>query len=80
MYSDLGYQSQIYELTLKLGEIRQGEDIVTKYYNSLKRIGQDLDLFNDYEWNSTEDCNHYKKVYLNFLLVLMLILMKLGEG
>ncbi|RVW50122.1 hypothetical protein CK203_012113 [Vitis vinifera] len=37
MYSDLGNQSRIFELTLKLGEIRQGEDNVTKYFNSLKR-------------------------------------------
>ena len=62
MYSDLGNQSQVYELTLRLGEIQQGEESVTKYFNTLKRIWQDLDLFNDYEWKSTEDCNHYKKM------------------
>lgn len=39
----------------------KGEDNVTKYFNSLKRLWQDLDLFNDYEWKSTDDCNHYKK-------------------
>lgn len=61
MYSDLGNQSQVYELMLKLGEIHQGENSVTKYFNSLKRLWQDLDLFNDYEWKSLEDCNHYKK-------------------
>ncbi|RVW76413.1 hypothetical protein CK203_056591 [Vitis vinifera] len=61
MYSDLGNQSQIFELTLKLGEIRQGEDNVTKYFNSLKRIWQDLDLFNTYEWKSIEDGLHHKK-------------------
>lgn len=55
MYSNLGNQSQVYELTLKLEEIRQGEDTVTKYFNSLKRLWQDLDLFNDYEWKSSED-------------------------
>ena len=38
MHSDLGNQSQIFELTLKLGEIQKGEDNVTKYFNSLKRI------------------------------------------
>ncbi|RVW16202.1 hypothetical protein CK203_074282 [Vitis vinifera] len=61
MYSDLGNQSQIFELTLKLGEIRQGEDNITKYFNSLKRIWQDLDLFNTYEWKSIEDGLHHKK-------------------
>ena len=62
MYSDIGNQSQVYELTLKLGEINQGEDSVTKYFHSLKRLWQDLDLFNDYEWKSVEDCNHYKRM------------------
>ena len=61
MCSGLGNQSQVYELTLKLREIRQGEDTGTKYFNSLKRLWQDLDLFNDYEWKSSEDCKHFKK-------------------
>ena len=59
MYSDLGNQSQIYELNLKLGEIWQGSDTVAIYFNSLKRIWQDLDLFNTYEWKNTEDCKYY---------------------
>ena len=61
MYSDLGNQSYIFELTLKLGEIRQGEDNITKYFNSLKRIWQNLNLFNTYEWKSAEDGLHHKK-------------------
>ena len=62
MYSDLGNQSQIFELTLKLGEMRQGEDTVTKYFNSSKKIWQDLDLFDAYEWKSVEDGQQYKKI------------------
>ena len=62
MYFDLGNQSQVYELTLKLVGIQQGEDSVTKYFNSLIWLWQDLDLLNDYEWESTEDYNHNKKV------------------
>ena len=50
------------KLTLQLGEIRQGEDSVTKYFNSLKRIWQDLNLLNDYEWKSPQDCSYYKKM------------------
>ncbi|KAL5744184.1 hypothetical protein ACOSQ2_027300 [Xanthoceras sorbifolium] len=61
LYSDLGNQSQVYELTLKFGDLRQGDDNVTKYFNSLKQLWQDLDLFNDYEWKSIEDANYYKK-------------------
>ncbi|KAK2455680.1 hypothetical protein QL285_003107 [Trifolium repens] len=47
MYSDMGNKSQIYELTLKVREIQQGSDNVTKYFHSLKRVWQDLDLFNE---------------------------------
>lgn len=62
MYSDLGNQSQIYELNLKLSEIRQDSDTVTTYFNSLKRIWQDLDLFNTYVWKSPDDCKHYQQM------------------
>ncbi|KAH9704751.1 hypothetical protein KPL70_011593 [Citrus sinensis] len=41
--------------------MRQGEHNVTKYFNSLKRIWQDLDLFNTYEWKSPKDAQHHKK-------------------
>ncbi|XP_073041799.1 uncharacterized protein [Primulina eburnea] len=61
IYFDLGNQSQIFELTLKLCELRQGEETVTKYFNSLKRIWQDLDLFDAYEWKNVEDGHHHKK-------------------
>ncbi|KAL4354706.1 hypothetical protein GQ457_06G016600 [Hibiscus cannabinus] len=62
MYSDLGNQSQIFELTLKLCEMRQGEESVTKYFNSLKCVWQDLDLFNTYDWKCAEDARHRMKV------------------
>ncbi|XP_030551316.2 uncharacterized protein LOC115755880 [Rhodamnia argentea] len=62
MYSDLGNQFQIYELKLQLSEIRQGDDTVTKYFNVLRRLWQDLDLFNNYEWRSVEDFQHRKEV------------------
>lgn len=39
IYSDLGNQSQVYELQIQLGEIRQNEDNVTKYIHTLKRPG-----------------------------------------
>ena len=60
MYFDLGNQSQVHELTLKLGDIQQGEDSVTKHFNSLKCLWQDLDLFSDHEWKAIEDANLYK--------------------
>ncbi|KAH9650093.1 protein kinase domain-containing protein [Citrus sinensis] len=65
MYSDYGNQSQIYELQLALGDIRQGDYSITKYFNTLKRLWQDLDLFNDYEWESMEDFKHHKQTVNN---------------
>ena len=62
MYSNLGNQSQIYELQLKLGNIGHGENSVTKYFNVLGDLWQDLDLFNDYEWKNMDDCNYFKKM------------------
>ncbi|XP_062112547.1 uncharacterized protein LOC133823719 [Humulus lupulus] len=61
MYSDLENQSQLFELNLKLGDIKQGEDNVTKYFSVLKRIWQDLALFDTYEWESVKDGKHHKK-------------------
>ncbi|RVW43202.1 hypothetical protein CK203_089733 [Vitis vinifera] len=42
-------------------DAKNSMDNVTKYFNSLKRIWQDLDLFNTYEWKSAEDGRHHKK-------------------
>ena len=61
MYSDLGKRSQVFELTLKFGEIRRGDDSITKYFTSLKWLWQDLDTSNTYEWKSIDDYNHHKK-------------------
>ena len=62
MYFDFDNQSQVYELETKLREIQQGENIVTKYFNTLKGLWQDLDLFMDYEWKYLEDGKHYIKM------------------
>lgn len=65
MYSNLGNQSHVYEITLKLDEIWQREDNVTEYFNSLKCLWQDLVLFSDYEWKLPDDCNHNKNMVGN---------------
>ncbi|CAN1146522.1 hypothetical protein LINPERHAP1_LOCUS1372 [Linum perenne] len=46
LYSVAGNQSQIYEL---------------KYYSTLKRVWQDLDVFNDHEWTSAADQSFYRR-------------------
>ena len=62
IYSALDNQSRVLELNLKLGDIRQGEYTITQYFHKLTRVWQDLDLFDSYEWESTKDQAHYKKV------------------
>ncbi|KAK3232426.1 hypothetical protein Dsin_004307 [Dipteronia sinensis] len=61
MYSDLGNQSQIYEMQLKLGELKQENETVTKYFCGLKRLWQDLDMFWEYKWKDPTDGAHYQK-------------------
>ena len=60
MYSDFGNQSQVNELEDQIKGIQQGENTVTKYFNTLKGLWQDLDLFMDYEWKCSEDGKHIK--------------------
>ena len=62
MYPDVSNKSQVYELTLRIGEIKQGGESITKYFNNLKRIWQDLDVYNTYEWKSTEDAKYHGQV------------------
>lgn len=66
MYFEFGNRSQSYEKQLKLWEIQQGGESVTKYFNILEGLWQDLDLFNDYEQKNVEDQNHFNKM-LEFL-------------
>ncbi|KAA0050223.1 retrotransposon protein [Cucumis melo var. makuwa] len=53
------YLLQVFELNLKLGDIRR--EGITQFRHSLKRISQDLNLFDTYEWKSIEDQKHYRK-------------------
>ena len=62
MYSNFGNQSQVYEFETKLWEIQQGEKTVTKYFNTLKGLWQDLDLFMNYKWKCSKDGNHHGKM------------------
>ncbi|KAK3210967.1 hypothetical protein Dsin_015673 [Dipteronia sinensis] len=65
MYSDLGNQSHIYKLQLMLGETKQGSDTVINYFVGLKRLWQDLDMFNDYKWRDPDDDAYFQKVVDN---------------
>ncbi|RVW63732.1 hypothetical protein CK203_052770 [Vitis vinifera] len=56
MEEDISSNYMCYPTAQELWE----NDNVTKYFNSLKRIWQDLDLFNTYEWKSAENRCHHK--------------------
>ena len=49
-YSDLENSAQIFELKSKIHDIKQGDQVVIKYYNILKGFWQELDLFYAFEW------------------------------
>ena len=61
-YSDLGNSAQIYDLKTRIRETKQGSQGVTKYYNILKGLWQELDHYYDGEWESTIDSAKYKKM------------------
>ncbi|KAA0038659.1 uncharacterized protein E5676_scaffold455G005590 [Cucumis melo var. makuwa] len=54
--------SAVFELNLKSGDISQGGNSMTQYLHSLKRIWQDVDLFDSYKWKSANDQKHYRKI------------------
>ena len=60
-YSDLGNSSQVYELKTKIRNTTQGNMSVTSYYNMLKSLWQELDLFYDLEWSCAEDSAQYQR-------------------
>ncbi|KAI3697748.1 hypothetical protein L6452_30845 [Arctium lappa] len=53
-YSDLGNASQVFEIKMKLKDIRQGSSEVTHYYNCLKILWQELDMFYEADWGEVE--------------------------
>lgn len=48
-YSNLGNSEQIYKIWAKIKKLKQGNQGVNKYYNTLKGLWQELDLFYDFE-------------------------------
>ncbi|KAH9657194.1 retrovirus-related pol polyprotein from transposon RE1 [Citrus sinensis] len=61
-YSDLGNSAQIYDLKTRIRETKQGSQGVTKYYNILKGLWQELDQYYDGEWECAADSAKYKKM------------------
>ncbi|KAJ9561371.1 hypothetical protein OSB04_006531 [Centaurea solstitialis] len=59
-YSDLGNASQVFEIKMKLKDMRQGASEVTHYYNCLKVLWQELDMFYEADWGEVEEHVKFK--------------------
>ena len=64
-YSNLANSLQVYELKTKIGNTTKGNLFVTSYYNMLKSLWQELDLFYDLEWSCAEDNAQYQRTVEN---------------
>lgn len=61
-YSDLKDSSQVYEFRNRIRDSKQGDTTVTQFFNTLKKLWQKVDLFNQVEWKDTEDATLYRKM------------------
>ena len=62
MYSNLGNDSKLYELSEKARTIQQGDLLVMAYFNSLNILYQEIDLYQDIVWKNLEDHATYLKL------------------
>ena len=61
-YSDFEYSSQMFELRNKAQNLKQEDSDVTQYFNALKKLWHELDLFNTCQWKDPEDEVLFKKM------------------
>ena len=85
MYSNLGNDSKLYELSEKARSIQQGDLSIMAFFNSLNILYQEIDLCQDIVWKNPEDHSTYRKLIekervFKFLLVCGLNLIKKGVG
>ncbi|RVW36141.1 Retrovirus-related Pol polyprotein from transposon RE1 [Vitis vinifera] len=60
-YSDVENASQIFEIKMRLWQMKQGDREVTEYYTEMSGLWQDLDLNCKEEWECTGDNVCFKK-------------------
>ena len=60
-YSNLENSSQIFELKIKLWQLKQGDREVIAYYNEMVALWQELDQYYDDVWESKADYTRHKK-------------------
>lgn len=62
LYSKHDNTAELYELEAQLQEVRQGEATVSVYFSNLKRIWQQIDLYESHTWPSPDADRLYKLI------------------
>ena len=61
-YSSLENTAALIHLKRQLRNLRQGNMLVTEYYNALLKLWQQQDLFEVHPWESLKDAQLYKRI------------------
>lgn len=61
-YSDVGNSAQLYEVTTKMRDAKQGSKSVTQYFNDLMALWMECDLYYDFEWKCSADHARFLKL------------------
>ena len=61
-YSSFDNSSELFAVESILHDLRQGDLTITQYFNTLTRNWQQLDMFEEYDWNCPEDGIKYQKI------------------
>ncbi|KAJ1430123.1 hypothetical protein SESBI_07907 [Sesbania bispinosa] len=61
-HSNVDNTSTIFEIKSILHDLRQGESIVTEYFNNLNQHWQELNIYEETEWKCPEDKKQYKEL------------------
>jgi len=59
-YLDVDNTSAIFEIKSLIHDLRQGNSIITEYFNTLTRYWQQLDIYEEIKWSCAEDSMQYK--------------------
>lgn len=61
-YSNRGNSAQVFALKTSLKDIRQGNQDVTRFFNQLKNIWQEIDQYSVLDWENKNDSIRYQRL------------------
>lgn len=62
MYSKLDNTAELYELEAQLHEIKQGDSTVSTYYSQLKKLWQQIDMYENHTWPSPDANKMFRQI------------------